>query len=94
LEYINIGKSNATFHLFHGECEDYRREFVLPLEEILNDKGIIDVYLDFGRLSYVTEKEAQAIERLKSTLSLLDLNTKDENMRPSVSLALSRWGNP
>ncbi|MCO4753167.1 MAG: hypothetical protein KC478_01730 [Bacteriovoracaceae bacterium] len=91
MEYINVGQKNATFHLFHGDCEDYRREFVLPLENVLNDKGQIKIFLDFRKLSYLSQREALAVERLKQTLDLLNLEYEYENMQPSVSLAFSRW---
>tara|TARA_Y100001936_G_scaffold249796_1_gene300985 strand:+ start:1493 stop:1780 length:288 start_codon:yes stop_codon:yes gene_type:complete len=92
LGYINVGQGDATFHLFHGECEDYKREFILPLEDILNERGAVRVFLDYGKLTYVSRKEALAINRLKKTISLLHLDSEEKNMCPSVSLALCKWG--
>ena len=91
MEYINVGQKNATFHLFHGACEDYRREFILPLENVLNEKGSVKIFLDFRKLSYLSQREVVAVNRLKQTLELLNLDYEYENMQPSVSLALSRW---
>ena len=71
--YINVGQGDATFHLFHGECEDYKREFILPLEDILNERGAVRVFLDYGKLTYVSRKEALAINRLKKTISLYEI---------------------
>ena len=84
-------RKKVTFILFHGDMEDYKREFLAPLGEILNRKEVEGVYIDFTNMSFVSKREAGAVGELLQTLGLLSLPFFLKNLQPSVSLAFARW---
>ena len=91
MEHVSISQNMITFYLFHGDMEDYHRELIVPLERFLEEGVAKKIFLDFGRLTFVSKREAEKILLLVKTLRLLNLEHCFKNVQPSVSLAFARW---
>lgn len=95
MEYISPGEGELTFSLFHGDNNDYKQEFIRPLEEFLArqtvEKTVEKIILDFSKLSFISKRQSGSIIELVQTLRLLNFSIVFKNMRPAVSLAFAQW---